>query len=144
MCSAFCFALVLALELLVVVVALVGGLWPALFAAVLSGITLDFFFVAPTRTITIDQPIHLVALVLYVANGILVSVVVDRAARLARAARRSAAESELLATVAGSVLRGTDALDALVARTREAFGFRSVRLVVDGSVAASASASTSI
>ncbi|RIJ01745.1 DUF4118 domain-containing protein, partial [Clavibacter nebraskensis] len=32
---------------LVHVVALVGGIWPALFAAVLSGFTLDYFFIDP-------------------------------------------------------------------------------------------------
>ena len=37
----------LAFQLLVVIVALIGGIWPALFAAVLSGLTLDFLFVAP-------------------------------------------------------------------------------------------------
>ena len=45
----------LAYQLLVVVVALVGGLWPALFAAVLSGLTLDFFFVDPLYTVTIAE-----------------------------------------------------------------------------------------
>ena len=39
--------------------------------------------------------------------GRTVGLVVDQAARRARAARRAAAESELLATVAGSVLRGS-------------------------------------
>nr|WP_258566400.1 DUF4118 domain-containing protein [Leucobacter luti] len=38
---------VLSYQLLVVIVALVGGLWPALFAAILSGLTLDFLFIAP-------------------------------------------------------------------------------------------------
>ncbi|MFT4213110.1 MAG: DUF4118 domain-containing protein, partial [Microbacterium sp.] len=97
---------VLSYQLLVVVVALVGGIWPALFAAVLSGITLDFLFIAPYYTITISNPLHLLALILYVTIALLVSVVVDRAARQTRAARRAAAESELLQTVAGSVLRG--------------------------------------
>ena len=43
-------------------------------------------------------------------------------------AQRAAAESELLATVAGSVLRGESAVPALVSRTREAFGMTGVRL----------------
>ena len=47
---------VLAYQLLVVVVALVGGIWPALFAAVLSGLTLDFLFVEPLFTVTIADP----------------------------------------------------------------------------------------
>ncbi|MFE6968298.1 ATP-binding protein [Isoptericola sp. NPDC057653] len=128
---------VLAYQLLVVVVALVGGAWPAVYAAVLSGVTLDYFFIAPYHTITVGEPLHIVALVLYVVIAILVSVVVDQAARTTRAARRAAAESEVLATVAGSVLRGQDAVQALVHRAREAFGLAGARLVSDGAVLAS-------
>ncbi|SIR92111.1 DUF4118 domain-containing protein [Microbacterium sp. RURRCA19A] len=128
---------VLAYQLLVVVVALIGGIWPAVFAAVLSGLTLDFLFIQPLYTVTIADPIHAIALVLYVVIAMLVSVVVDQAARRARAARRAAAESEMLATVAGSVLRGESAVPALVTRAREAFGLAGVRLVAsDGSVLA--------
>ncbi|WP_249713989.1 ATP-binding protein [Rhizomonospora bruguierae] len=127
---------VLSYQLLVVVVALVGGIWPALFAAVMSGISLDYFFITPFHTVTVSAPLHLLALVLYVVIGVLVSYVVDRAARQARVAHRAAAESELLATVAGSVLRGQGAVQALVDRTREAFGLAGVRLIDDGAVLA--------
>ncbi|KFF59928.1 histidine kinase [Cryobacterium sp. MLB-32] len=127
---------VLSYQLLVVLVALVGGLWPALFAALLSGLTLDYFFVEPLNTITIAEPLHAVALVLYVVNAGLVSYVVDQAARRSRTAQRAAAESELLATVAGSVLRGEDALHALVTRTREAFSLTAVRLLAGTTVLA--------
>ncbi|MDL9978118.1 ATP-binding protein [Microbacterium sp. ASV49] len=120
---------VLAYQLLVVVVALVGGIWPALFAAVLSGLTLDYLFVAPVFTVTIADPLHALALGLYVVNALLVSWIVDQAARRTRMAQRATAESELLATVAGSVLRGESAVPALVTRTREAFGLSGVRLV---------------
>ncbi|CAH0139132.1 DUF4118 domain-containing protein [Microbacterium sp. Bi128] len=128
---------VLAYQLLVVVVALIGGIWPAVSAAVLSGLTLDFLFIEPLYTITIADPDHALSLVLYVIIAILVSLVVDQAARRARAARRAAAEAELLATVSGSVLRGESAVPALVSRAREAFGLSGVRLVAsDGSVLA--------
>ncbi len=128
---------VLAYQLLVVIVALIGGIWPALFAAVLSGITLDFLFVDPIYTVTISDPAHALALVLYVIIAILVSWIVDQAARRTRIARRAAAESELLATVAGSILRGESAVPALVSRAREAFGLSGVRLVsADGAVLA--------
>ena len=123
---------VLAYQLLVIVVALVGGLWPALFTAVLSGITLNYLFIEPLYTFTIAEPRQLLVLVLYVANALLVSIVVDQAARRTREARRAAAESQLLATMSGSVLRGEDALQAMVTRTREAFGLTGVRLLVDG------------
>jgi len=128
---------VLAFQLLVVIVALVGGIWPALFAAVLSGLTLDFLFVAPQFTVAISDPLHLWALFLYVVIAILVSYIVDQAARRARVADRARAEAELLASVAGSVLRGQSAVPALVTRTREAFGSSGVRLIdADGSVIA--------
>ncbi len=123
---------VLSYQLLVVVVALIGGIWPALFAAIMSGITLDYFFIEPLYTVTVAEPFHMLALGLYVVIAVLVSYVVDRAARQARVARRAAAESELLATVAGSVLRGQEAVPALIDRTREAFGLTGVRLVADG------------
>jgi len=128
---------VLVFQLVVVVVALVGGIWPALFAAVLSGFTLDFFFVAPLHSITIAQPLHFLALGLYVINAMLVSYVVDQAARRSRSAARALAESELLATIAGSVLRGQDALEALLTRTREAFGLSRVAVLSDGDVVSS-------
>jgi two-component system sensor histidine kinase KdpD len=119
---------VLAYQLLVVVVALVGGLWPALLAGLLSGLTLNYLFVAPIHTVSIDDPVHALALVLYLANAALVSAVVDVAARRTRVAERARAESELLATVAGGVLRGQDALGALVERAQEAFGLAGARL----------------
>ncbi|NII69562.1 two-component system sensor histidine kinase KdpD [Microbacterium ulmi] len=130
---------VLAYQLLVVVVALIGGIWPALFAAVLSGLTLDFLLVAPLNDIAIADPSHAVSLLLYIVIAVLVSWVVDQAARRTRAAQRAAAESELLATVAGSVLRGESAVPALVGSTREAFRMSQVRLVRrDGTVVAAA------
>jgi len=128
---------VLAYQLLVILVALIGGIWPALFAAVLSGLTLDLLFVAPLYQVTVSDPLHLYALVLYVVNAVLVSYIVDQAARRARSAQRSAAESELLVTVAGNILRGESAVPALVSRTREAFGLSGVRLLTpDGKVLA--------
>lgn len=125
---------VLSYQLLVVLVALVGGIWPALFAALLSGITLDYFFVAPLYTVTINEPLHLLALLLFLVIAALVSLVVDQAARRSRAAIRASTEAELLATVAGGVIRGEDAPQALVTRTREAFGLTGVRLLAGGDV----------
>jgi len=125
---------VLAFQLFVVIVALVGGIWPALIAAVAAGLLLDFFFVDPLYTITIAEPLHLLALIIFILVAVLVSIVVDQAARRSRAAARSGAEAETLAAVAGSVLRGQDALDALVTQLREAFGMTSVLLLEKGTI----------
>ncbi|WP_435300364.1 ATP-binding protein [Timonella sp. A28] len=128
---------VLAYQLLVILVAVIGGRWPALYAAVLSGISLDYFFIEPYYTVSIGHPLHALALVLYIINALLVSFVVDLAARRLAIARRSRAESELLAAVAGSVFRGDDALTALVSQTREAFSLSSVELLNDGKIVVS-------
>ncbi len=127
---------VLSYQLLVVIVALVGGIWPALFAAVLSGFTIDLLFIEPRHAVDIADPRHLLALLLHVSIAALVSFVVDRAARQTHAARRAAAEAELLQAVAESVLRGEDAVQALVDRTREAFSLTGLRLVENGAVVA--------
>ncbi len=119
---------VLAFQLFVVVVALIGGIWPAVASAIAAGVLLDFFFVDPLYTITISDPLHLLALVIFVVVAVLVSIVVDQAARRSRVASRAAAESETLASIAGSVLSGQDALEALVTRLRESFGMTSVIL----------------
>jgi two-component system sensor histidine kinase KdpD len=120
---------VLSYQLLVVVVALIGGIWPALFAAVLSGLTLNILFVEPVLTVHIASPEHAVAVLLYVLSAVLVSWIVDKSARRTRRAHRAAAEAELMATVAGSVLRGENAAQALVSRAREAFRATGARLV---------------
>ncbi len=113
---------VLAFLFAVVVVALVGGLWPALLTAVAGSLVLNYFFTPPTRSFTITEPNNVLALVIFILVAAMVSSVVDRAARRTRQAARSRAESETLATLAGSVLRGETALPALLERVREAFG----------------------
>jgi two-component system sensor histidine kinase KdpD len=125
---------VLGFQLFVVVVALIGGLWPALLAAAASGLVLDYFFVEPLYTVTVSNPLHLISLGVFLVVATLVSLVVDRAARRSNAAIRSAAEADVLVTIAGSVIGGADALQALVSRFREAFGMASVILRQNGEV----------
>ncbi|WP_217585271.1 DUF4118 domain-containing protein, partial [Microbacterium sp. GbtcB4] len=79
------------------------GTRPAVYAAVLSGITLDFLFVAPLFTISIAHPLHVLALTLYVIIAILVSLIVAQAARRARPAPRAPAGAGPPAAVAGDV-----------------------------------------
>ncbi len=123
---------VLAFQLLVVIVALVGGIWPALASAIAAGLLLDYFFVDPLYAITITQPLHLLALIIFMVVAVLVSFVVDQSSRRSRVASRAAAESETLANIASSVLGGQDALLALISRLRESFGMTSVTLVSHG------------
>ncbi|WP_219462025.1 sensor histidine kinase, partial [Nonomuraea rhizosphaerae] len=115
--------------LLVVAVALVGGMWPALTAAVLGFGLLNWFFTPPLNTLTISEPENLLALSVFVLVAAMVSKVVDQAARRSREAARSRADAEVLSTLAGHVLRGDAALPSLLGRLKEAYGLASVTLL---------------
>jgi two-component system sensor histidine kinase KdpD len=115
--------------LAVVICAVVGGLYPALIAAVVASLLLNYFLVEPLHRFTINQPENVLALVVFVVIAALVSTVVDRSARRFVEAARSNAEVETLATLAGSVLRGEQALPALLDRVRETFAVHSVTLL---------------
>jgi two-component system sensor histidine kinase KdpD len=113
----------------VIGVALVGGFIPAVIAAVAGSLLLNYYFTPPIYKFTISDVNNAFALLIFVAVGLAVSSVVDTAARRTKQATRSGAESELLATTAGSVLRGQGALAAVLDRVREAFGMESVTLL---------------
>ena len=120
---------VLAFLLAVIVVALVGGLWPAVVAAIGGSILLNYYFTPPTHTFTIAETNNALSLAAFVLVAILVSSVVDRAARRTRQAAHASAEAETLATLAGTVLRGETGLPALLERVRESFGMTSAALL---------------
>src|SRR6266702_3486194 len=128
----------------VVLVALVGGVAPAVLAAIVGSLLLNYYFTPPIHLWTIAEANNWFALGVFVAVAVLVSSVVDIAARRTTQAARANAESELLTTTAGSVLRGQQGLSALLDRIREAFGMDSVTLLEcttpDGQQAADASA----
>jgi two-component system, OmpR family, sensor histidine kinase KdpD len=98
-------------------------------AAIGGSLLLNYYFVKPVHAFTIAQANNALALVIFIATGLVVSSVVDTAARRTKQAARSGAESELMATTAGSVLRGQRALPAVLERVREAFGMDSVTLL---------------
>ncbi|MEV0389846.1 ATP-binding protein [Nonomuraea sp. NPDC050643] len=118
--------------LLVVGVALAGGMWPALTAAVVGFGLLNWFFTPPLHAWTIAAPENVLALAIFMLVAAMVSTVVDLAARRSREAARSRADAEVLSTLAGHVLRGESALPSLLARMRETFGLASVTLLERG------------
>jgi two-component system sensor histidine kinase KdpD len=113
----------------VILVALIGGFAPAVLAAIAGFLLLNYYFTPPIHQWTIAEANNALALGVFVAVALLVSSVVDIAARRTKQAARANAESELLATTAGSVLRGQQGLSALLDRIREAFGMDSVTLL---------------
>jgi two-component system, OmpR family, sensor histidine kinase KdpD len=75
---------------LVVTAAIVGGLGPALLAGALGSMSLNFFFTEPFHTFRIDDATEIVAVVVFALVALMVSWVVDLAARRASAARQAA------------------------------------------------------
>ncbi|MGA9870034.1 MAG: sensor histidine kinase KdpD [Rhodococcus sp. (in: high G+C Gram-positive bacteria)] len=109
-------------------VALLGGVAPAALSALVSGFLLNFFFTTPRYSLTIAEPENFVVALVLLVVAVAVAALVDGAARRTREARRASQEAELLTLFAGSVLRGAD-LDALLAKVRETYGQRAVTLV---------------
>ncbi len=132
---------VLCFLVVVVIVALTGGLFPALLAAVAGSLLINYFLVPPLHTFTIAETNNALALGVFVVVAAAVSSVVDLAARRTRQAARASAESQTLATLAGTVLRGEASIDATLERVREAFAMSSASLLErsDGGVAGTAS-----
>jgi two-component system sensor histidine kinase KdpD len=83
----------------VVAIALIGGSWPALGAAVAASALINWFFSPPTHTWTIADPENVLALVVFLVVAGVVSLLVDREARARADAERRRAETESLERV---------------------------------------------
>lgn len=106
----------------VVAVAVVGGFWPAIAAAVAAGLLLNWFFTRPFHTFTIAEPDNLLALLLFVVVAVVVSSVVHLAARRAQQAARARAEAEALSTLARTVLGRDDTPGAVLRHLSDTLG----------------------
>jgi two-component system, OmpR family, sensor histidine kinase KdpD len=98
----------------VVVIAVIGGFWPAVVAAVAACILLNWYFTPPLHTFTIEEPQNLLALLLFVTVAVAVSSVVHLAARRAVLAARSREEAASLLSLAQTVLGGADTPSAVL------------------------------
>jgi K+-sensing histidine kinase KdpD len=111
----------------VLAAAAIGGMWPALLAAVAADVVVNFFFVPPYHTLLVASPEHVTVLVVYVLVAASVSLAVDLAAReRARAARRDT-EVRLLANASAAPV--ADSLDTLLTEIQQAFGMTTVALL---------------
>src|SRR5256886_5285677 len=112
----------------VVAVAVFGGVWPALATALAADAVLNWFFVPPYHTFTVESRENLLALLIYVLVAVTVSVAVDLAARQRAAAVRSGIEARLLARITAAPVVD-QSLTRLLGHVRDTFGMRSVALV---------------
>jgi two-component system, OmpR family, sensor histidine kinase KdpD len=115
--------------LAVVVVALIGGLGPALLAAVASGLLLNFFLTPPLYTFTIADNENVITLAVMMLVAVMVALVVNQAARRGAQASRARAQSSLLSEFAAAVLTSQEPLPLLLNKVRESFGATSVALL---------------
>jgi two-component system sensor histidine kinase KdpD len=113
----------------VIAVALTGGLWPALGAAVVASLLLNYFFTPPLYTFTIADKNNALALLVFVTVAALVSVLVERVVRRTTEAGRASAEATMMLSLAGGVLRGETSLPAVLGRARETFALAGVTLL---------------
>jgi len=111
--------------LLVVGVAVLGGLAPALLAAVLSFLFANWFLTQPFNTLSVDRSDALAQLVVFVVVAILVSLVVEAGARTRALAARRAAETEVMSRLARSRV-GSTSIEEVLTETMQLFGLDAV------------------
>jgi two-component system sensor histidine kinase KdpD len=107
--------------LLVVTVSAVGGIWPALAAAVAGFLLVNWFFTPPVHTFTIAEGENLLALSVFLAVAAVVSAFVSLAARRAADGARARVEAEALAGLAGAA-----AVPALMDGLRRVLGLDAI------------------
>ncbi|HXY66643.1 MAG TPA: DUF4118 domain-containing protein [Mycobacterium sp.] len=115
--------------LVIVLIAVVGGWYPALIAAVVSVAAADLFLtprVDPLRAALVSNAL---ALVVYVTVALLVSWTVEVSARRRRLAARSSAEAAVLTSMAEALLRGEGGLPQLLDLVRETFGLEGLSVL---------------
>ena len=112
----------------VLLVGLLGGVAPAALSAVLSGLLLNYYLIAPRHSFTIAEPNSAITELVLLLIAVAVAVLVDGARKRTREARRASQEAELLTLFAGSVLRGAD-LETLLERVRETYSQRAVSML---------------
>jgi two-component system sensor histidine kinase KdpD len=122
-------SLILIFLVTVIAVSLVGRLWAALTAALVGSLLLNYYFTPPVHNWTIAETENVLALIVFLLVAVIVSVTVNLAVRRTEQAVRARREANALGIVAGSVLRGSRPLPALLDQLRESFGLQSVTLL---------------
>ncbi|MEV8019743.1 ATP-binding protein [Streptomyces sp. NPDC086554] len=115
--------------LAVVGVACIGGVASAVIASLTASLLLNYWFMPPVGEFTMADPNSMLALGVFAVVAATVAAVVDRSLRLSRRSARATAEAETMSSLAGSIVRGDEAIPALLERMRETFGMESAELV---------------
>jgi two-component system sensor histidine kinase KdpD len=122
----------------VIAVALAGGLAPSVLESIAGSLLPGFYHTAPVPNSAITEANNPAALGVFAAVALVVSILAGNAVRHGKQAALAIAESELLAAAAASVLRGPEALAAVLGQARAASGMESVALLERGHSASGA------
>ncbi|MBT1001158.1 DUF4118 domain-containing protein [Paenarthrobacter sp. DKR-5] len=126
---------ILSYLLAAVVVALVGGFWPALLAALLGSLLLNYYFSDPVGTFNIADPERIFELAVFGAVAVAVALVVGFAARRAKEAAAAGAEAATLSELARGALAQDDTVEGFLDHVRENFQVTGAALFVRGNAA---------
>ncbi len=108
--------------ILVIAIAVVGGVGPALLGSVAGFLLLNWYFTPPIHTFTIADTRDIAALAMFLLTAGVVSVLVDISARRTEAANRARADARMLARAAGRMVAPEgDPLPALLGELMLAF-----------------------
>jgi two-component system sensor histidine kinase KdpD len=111
----------------VVIIAVVGGTWPGIVAAVASDALLNWYFILPYHTLSVEHRENLTALIVYILVAVTVSVLVNAASAQRAAAVRNGLEARLLARITAEPI-AEHSLDRLLERLRITFRFTALAL----------------
>ena len=105
----------------IVGVALLGGLWPAVLAAVVAGLIVNYFSVHPVGSLSVIDPENILALLIFVLVAVAVSLVVDRSAKLSKEAHIAGAEAAVLSDLSRRAVAEGNSIPAFLDKVREHF-----------------------
>lgn len=114
--------------LFVVIIAAIGGIGPAVVAALAGFLAVNWYFTPPLNTLTIADGGNLVALIGYLLTALIVSALVAQSVRRRAEAVRARAEAATLSSLATSTV-DVDPLPTLLSHLRRAFSLTGVALL---------------
>ena len=112
-----------------IIASLIGGMGPAILTAVVSSLTVNWFFTPPVGNLTIAEPENALALALFIVVAAAVSLVVHRSSRRAESALAAQQESAALAELTHTLLGSTEQLALLLSRAVDMFGVSGAAVV---------------
>lgn len=125
-------SVLLVLVLISIIASAVGGIPPAVTAAVLGFLAVNLFFTPPYGTLSIQRPVHLVDLIVFVGIAVGVGLIVELGSRARMRASRERALRTAIAELGRREAGDHDNVDRFLADLIDELGVDRAELVGDG------------